>query len=414
MPVSIDCFGASREVGRSAFLLNTDKRIMLDYGIKIFDPSGESKHPADDIIPDFAVITHAHLDHSGFVPALYRNSRIRWYATPPTKDFCEVLWKDSMKIMGPELPYGKGEFKKALRYWDSLLYEKPMYSGETKITAHDAGHIAGASIIEVDYKGKKICYTGDLKLEETCMHKGAEPIEDVDMLIIESTYGDKDHPPRKDQEKKLINGMRETVEDGGTLLLPAFSLGRTQELLYLIRKYDKEVPVYVDGMGRELTRRYLENKEYIKRPGRFASAVNSVNLIGGHRERESATDEPGVIISSAGMMSGGPIMGYLFNVNRKSKVVFTGFCMEDTNGHKLQTEGYIEKDGYELYVDLPVQYLDFSAHAGRKELIEFIKKANPEKLVLVHGDSPEVFAEELREGYGFDAIAPVLSQRIEI
>jgi putative mRNA 3-end processing factor len=395
-------------------MLNTDKKIMFDYGIKIFDQSGEPKYPADDTIPDLAIISHAHLDHSGFVPALYRNSKIRWYATPPTKDFCEVLWKDSMKIMGPELPYGKSEFKKAMKYWNPMLYGKPMNFGKTKVTMHDAGHIAGAGIILAEHEGKRICYTGDLKLEETCMHKGAEPIEDIDMLIIESTYADKDHPPRKDQEKALIAEMRETIEDGGTLLLPAFSLGRTQELLSLVRKYDKDVPVYIDGMGRELTNRYIKHRDYIKRPERFSSAVNSVNLIGGYRERSAATNEPGVIISSAGMMSGGPIMGYLFNVNKKSKIIFTGFCMEDTNGHKLQTEGYIEKEGEQLYVDLPVSYLDFSAHAGRKELIEFIKKANPSKIVLVHGDAPEVFADELREAYGFDATAPILGQRIEV
>ncbi|HID72920.1 TPA: hypothetical protein EYP38_03175, partial [Candidatus Micrarchaeota archaeon] len=90
MDFYLDCFGASREVGRSAFLLNTDKKIMLDYGIKIFDPSGKPQYPEDDGMPDFAVISHAHLDHSGFVPAFYRRSKIRWYATLPTRDFCEV------------------------------------------------------------------------------------------------------------------------------------------------------------------------------------------------------------------------------------------------------------------------------------------------------------------------------------
>jgi len=414
MSFHLDCFGASREVGRSAFLLQTDKKIMLDYGIKIFDKSGEAKYPESDIIPDFALITHSHLDHSGFVPAFYRNSKIRWYATPPTRDFCEILWKDSMKIMGPALPYKGSHFKKALKYWSPLLYNKPMYFGDTTVRLHDAGHIAGAAMLNIEYGGKRVVYTGDFKLEETQMHAGADTIKDVDVLIIESTYAQKDHPPRKEIEERFAEEMRETLDNGGNFLMPAFSLGRTQELISLIRKYDRNIPVFVDGMGRELTKLYLRNPSYIKDAKRFRKDVQSVTLVKDMQDRKLATQSPSVIVSSAGMMSGGPVLGYLFNVNSKSKVVFSGYCMEDTNGWRLQNEGYILKDEQELEVDLPIEYLDFSAHAGRKELLQFIRAANPEKVVLVHGDSPDSFAQELREGYGIDAIAPVIGQRIEL
>ncbi|MFH1393280.1 MAG: MBL fold metallo-hydrolase [Candidatus Micrarchaeota archaeon] len=414
MAFHLECFGASREVGRSAFLLQTDKRIMLDYGIKIFDPSGQAQYPANDITPDFAVISHAHLDHSGFVPAFYRNSKIRWYATPPTRDFCEVLWKDSMKIMGPDLPYTVGHYKKALKYWAPMLYGRPVHTGETRIKLHDAGHIAGAAIVDIEYKGKRVCYTGDFKMEATQMHEGAKKVKDVDTLIIESTYAQRDHPPRRELEQKFVEEMRETLDSGGNFLLPAFSLGRTQELISLIRKYDRNIPVFVDGMGRELTRLYLKNPQYIRDAKRFRKDVQTVTLVKDLRDRRMATQSPSVIVSSAGMMSGGPVLGYLFNVNQKSKVVFTGYCMQDTNGWLLQNEGHIIKNDQELSVDLPVEYLDFSAHAGRKELIQFIKAANPERVILVHGDSPEIFAQELREGYGIDANAPVLGERIEL
>lgn len=410
----LECFGAAREVGRSAVLLQTDKRIMLDYGIKIYDPSGNPQYPINNITPDFAVISHAHLDHSGFVPAFYRNSKIRWYATPPTKDLCEVLWKDSMKIMGSELPYRLKHYKKALKYWSPLVYGQHMHTGDTRISLHDAGHIAGASIINAKYKGKKICYTGDFKMGGSCMHKGAKPVKDVDVLIIESTYADKDHPPRKEIEQQMADEIKETIDQGGNVLLPSFALGRTQEMISIVRKYHKHVPVFVDGMGRELTKIYLKYSKYIKDAKTFRKDVKSVRLIGGMRDRIMATREPSVIISSAGMLNGGPALRYLFNLNNRSKVIFTGYCMEDTNGWKLQNEGYVTKGEEDLYLELPIEYLDFSAHGGRKDLLEFINKANPDKVVLVHGDNPEVFAEELREGYGYDAIAPILGERIDI
>lgn len=414
MAIYLDCLGASREVGRSAFILQTDKRIMLDYGVKIFDQSGKPKFPIDSDAPDFALISHAHLDHSGFVPALYRNSNVRWFATPPTRDFCELLWLDSMKIMGQELPYRESHFKKALKYWSPALYGHTMHAGNTRIDLTDAGHIAGAAIATIEYEGRRICYTGDFKMEGTCMHQGAKAVKDVDVLIMESTYASRDHPPREELERSFVEEMKETLQNGGNILLPAFSLGRTQELISLIRKHDRHIPVFVDGMGRELTRIYLRHPAYLRDAKRFRKDVQTVKLVAGPQDKQRATHEPSVIVSSAGMMAGGPALEYLFRLNHKSKVIFSGYCMEGTNGWKLQNEGYVTKDEQDLYSDLPVEYLDFSAHAGRKELLEFIRKANPEKVVLVHGDSSEAFAEELRQDHGYDAVSPVLGQKLEL
>jgi len=414
MTISLDCLGASREVGRSAFLLQTDRQILLDYGVKIFDQSGMPKFPSENIMPDIAIISHAHLDHSGYVPALYKHSKIKWFGTSPTEEICEILWLDSMKIMQKNLPYNLKHFKRATKGFHPIPYNRSFHSGETEITLTDAGHISGAAITTLDYKGKRVCYTGDFKMSETDMHKGAEPVKDVDLLVIESTYANREHPPRKQLEKKFMAEIRETVENGGTVILPAFSLGRTQELISVVRKYDKNVPVFVDGMGKELTRIYLKYKNYIKDPRAFQKAVSSVQMVRSIPDKKRASRVPGVIITSAGMMSGGPVLNYLFNVNRKSKVIFTGYCIEETNGWKLLNQGYITKDEHDLTVDLPVEYLDFSAHAGKQGLLNFIKESNPEKIALVHGDGPEAFAQELITDFGYDAIAPFLGDRIEI
>jgi len=414
MELFLDCFGASGEVGRSAFLLHTDKKILLDYGVKIFDKSGKPQYPSSDVDPDFAVISHAHLDHSGFVPALYRKGRIRWYATPPTVELCELLWADSMKIMGPELPYRLNHYNRALKDWNPLMYGQLLHTGDTKITFSDAGHISGAAIVNIEHRGKKICYTGDFKMEDTFMHKGARPVEDVDVLIIESTYAFRDHPPRKQVEKQITDEIRETVDKGGTALFPAFSLGRTQELLALVRSYDPQVPVFIDGMGRKIINVYLRHPKYIRDANSFKRAVKSATLVQGPNDKREAIKGGGVIISSAGMMSGGPVLNYLFNVNSESKVIFTGYCIEGTNGWKIQHDGYITIDERDLEVDLPIEYMDLSAHAGRSDLLNFIKWANPGKIVLVHGDETERFATELRDDFGYDAVAPKIGDKIDL
>jgi putative mRNA 3-end processing factor len=409
----VECLGASREVGRSAFMLHTDRNIMLDYGIKLFDESGEAKFPL--VSPekiDMMVLSHAHLDHSGCLPSLYKKNRIRWYATPPTKDICEILWEDSLKIMGAKAPYEPHHMKKAMKNWDPMLYKHPIQIGETKIELHDAGHISGASLVQVEHKGKTFLYTGDFKSEETFMHKGAKPIEEVDYLMIETTYAKREHPPRRETEERLMAEIHETLENGGNALLPAFALGRTQELITLIRSHDREIPVFVDGMGRAITKVYMQYPQYIKDPEMFKKAVRSVTLVESPGDRKAALSVPSVVISSAGMMNGGPMMSYLFNANSDSKMIFTGYCVEGTNGWLLQNKGTIMQDEQELKVDLPIEYLDLSAHAGRSDVMQFIKKANPQKVLLVHGDKPEDFAIELKEDHGLDAVAPLPGERV--
>ncbi|MFH1222270.1 MAG: MBL fold metallo-hydrolase [Candidatus Micrarchaeota archaeon] len=411
--VSLDCLGASGEVGRSAFLLNTDKKILLDYGVKIFDATGKPQFPSENIRPDAMVLSHAHLDHSGFIPALYKKNKIRWFATPPTKEICEMLWKDSMKIMGENLPYTENHFKTSLKNWSPLTYGHEQTIGETSVSLTDAGHIAGAGIVTLEYKGKRIVYTGDFKLEDTRMHFGAKTVKDANVLIMESTYAYREHPDRKETEQLIMKEIRETVAGGGTVLFPAFSLGRTQELIALVRRYDKNVPVFVDGMGKDITNIYMKYGNYIREPAVFKKAVDNVTMVRSMEDRKAATQEPGVIISSAGMMSGGPVLTYLFNVNRFSRIIFTGYNVEGSNGWSMLNKGFITQDNQELMVDLPAGYLDLSAHAGRKELLKFVEDATPEKVILVHGDHPDDFAEELQAA-GYDAVAPKLGDRIEL
>lgn len=412
---TLHCLGASQEVGRSAFLLETDKRILLDYGLKVFDLSGEPKYPISlPVRPDVMLLSHAHLDHSGFIPHLYKDQKLRWYGTPPTREICEILWRDSMKIMGENLPYTVNHFQQALRNWNSIAYGQQLSLGETTARFFDAGHIAGSSMIELVHKNRAIVYTGDFKMEETRMHKGAKPIEDVGAVIIDCTYGLREHPDRRGLEKKLADEISETVSEGGSIVFPAFSLGRTQELISIVRAYNKTVPIFVDGMGRSITNVYAKYHKYIKDPIKFKKDISTVTMINDPRDRKFATRTPSVVITSAGMMEGGPVLEYVVNVNSRSKLIFTGYNVEGTNGWKLLNKGYITLNSRDLEVSLPAEYLDFSAHASRTDILNFIKWANPEKIVVIHTDVGKEFERELREDFGFDAVAPAVGDKIEL
>lgn len=414
MAFELSCLGASREVGRSAFLLKTDKKMIIDYGIKIFDKSGQPKFPEEtNVEPDLALISHAHLDHSGYIPYLYTHSKTQWVSTPPTRDIVEILVADSMKIMGDKLPFDDSHYKRMLKYWIPTVYGRKMQMGNTDITFQDAGHISGSAMIEIEHEGRKLLYTGDFKSEETRLHAGEKYNGEVDVLVIESTYSNREHPNREDIERKLADEISETLKEGGNVLLPAFSLGRSQELIRIIRARHKKVPIYLDGMGKSITEVYLKYGDYIKDVAGFKKDVKSINMVSNPEDRIRATDKPSVIISSAGMLEGGPALRYLMNLNSNSKIVFTGYNVEGTNGWRLINEGGVLIDGNELTVDLPVEYLDFSAHAGKNELLEFVKKTNPQKIVCVHGDKTDEFSKELNE-MGFDAVAPRVGEMLEL
>ena len=409
------CFGASNEVGRSAFILKTDKSTLLDYGIKVFGKEGKPEFPLDlNQRIDAAILSHAHLDHSGFIPNLYRFSKARWYATPPSRDLCEILWKDSMKIMGNGLPYRVNHFNKALKYWTPVMYGQNLRMGQTNFRFLDAGHIAGSMMIEAQYERKKVVYTGDFKIEETRLHKGARHIEDVDTVIIDSTYAKKEHPNRKEAERKIADEITETLKRGGTALFPAFSLGRTQELIRIVRAYHKDIDIFVDGMGRAISQIYLKHSNYIRDAKEFRKEVNSTYFVRGPRDKKKAVENPAVIISSAGMMEGGPVLSYLMSIPRESKIIFSGYVVEGTNGWKLQNEGYVTIEGEDMDVDIEVENIDLSAHAGRSDILNFIKWANPNKVIIVHSDCAKDFEKELKEDFGYNAIAPDVGEVIEL
>ncbi|MDE1798196.1 MAG: MBL fold metallo-hydrolase, partial [Candidatus Micrarchaeota archaeon] len=166
-------------------------------------------------------------------------------------------------------------------------------------------------------------------------------------------------------------------------------------------------------MGVEASRIASGFPAYIKDAKRFRSQLESCNIVKDPRDRKRVLTEPSVIISTAGMLQGGPAMGYLLSLNDKSEIIFTGYSVEGTNGWNLLQNGYVEKDGQRIQPAAPVRYLDFSAHAGRSELFKFVEQTNAQKVFCIHGDRCADFAEELKLE-GFDAYAPKLGEKVEL
>ncbi len=413
-------YGGAREVGRSAILLETGAmRIMLDYGVKL---DGETEYPLPfEGLLDAMIISHAHLDHSGYVPHYFAEADVPVYMTPPTLDLSELLWKDMINVArrkGQAPPYTKENVHDAkIHTVVQDYYELTPLSPTVSFEFYDAGHIPGASLTKLYTPEGTVLYSGDFKIESTRLHVGADLSNvEADVLIIESTYADKDHPPRVDLEKQFVEDVKKTLEEGGFVLLPVFAVGRAQEIVDILVSH-RVGPIYFDGMARKATKIILRHPEYISNPLRLKKAMRKVHWIKGERDREKALREPAVIVSTAGMLQGGPILTYILNLRNdpRSKIIFTGYQVEDSPGRRVLEEGILEADGYEFRLKTQVQYYDFSAHAGRSELFELARRSNAEYVIVVHGDEPNAvrLAEELREE-GFETFAPKLGEHIEI
>ncbi|VVC00296.1 Ribonuclease J [uncultured archaeon] len=420
--VKITFKGASQEVGRSAFLLDDGDKVLLDYGVKLTPGDTEYPLPVKTNL-NAAIISHAHLDHSGNLPHLFQETSCLVYMTPPTLGIARILWFDTLKIAGLEgmdAKFAKDEIAKTEKFTFPLPYEKTMDITEnTSMVFHDAGHIVGSALTELRFRRSSVVYTGDFRYTETRLHNAAnfEGINDCDCLITESTYGDREHSDRKETEKLFVESVQETIDRGGHALLPSFAVGRSQELIDILNEYDISAPIYYDGMGQSVAKIYLENPSYLKNPKFLKKALSKVNFIRNPKQRKHALKEPSVIVCTSGMMQGGSVYAYLPQIyhDKASKIILSGYQVAETPGRGLLETGKLTIEGFMVDVTAGIEHFDFSAHAGREELFRAIGKLNPEKVVCVHGDAETTrkFAEGVR-AEGYEAIIPELGKTVEV
>ncbi len=400
--------GGCQEVGKSSIFVNTGKeKFVMDHGIEVQEGHSPIQPPMD---LSGVFITHAHLDHSGFVPGLYsRGYRGRTFATPATFDISHMLLEDSLKVQkkrGMTQGFTSQDIRTMGRNEKIMAFNDPQEIGSSTVELLSAGHIPGASMVKIESRAGSILYTGDVKFISTDFMFGADSdVGHVQTLISESTYSYKNHPDRDELKKKLLEIIEDTCHNGGITILPAFAVGRTQEILMMLK--DIQFPIYVDGMGIRATHRMLSHPKSFRNPGMLREAIERAHCIRKQPERKEAVSGPAVIITTAGMLQGGPVSFYISQLAKRKdcSMVLTGYQVEGTAGRTLMDTGIYDNGEMTANPEFPIHFLDFSAHTDRDHLIEFYKKVNPEKLVLVHGDRTPEFAEELR-GMGFDAIAP--------
>lgn len=431
--IKLQFLGAAGTVTGSKYLLTAgSSKIMIDCGL--FQGLKELRLRNWELCPcpgttcDAVVLTHAHIDHTGYLPRLVQQGFSGpIYATPSTVDLCEILLPDSAHLQEEEARYanktGSSKHKPAKPLYTAKdaeetlrLFHKVPYHTPTKITKditvtfHNAGHILGSSIVECRVKndGKEtiILFSGDLGRYKAPILNDPEKVADTQYLIIESTYGNRTHSTesRKDGLARII---KDCVKRGGCLLIPAFAIGRTQEILYTLRELEEEkvipaLPVYVDSpMAIDATKLFHSYKEehdiemkLFEKNGKSPFQAKNLHFTRSKDESKSLnrTQLPAIIISANGMATGGRIMHHLMHrlPDERNIVLFVGYQAEGTRGRKmLEGESEIKLFGEMVTIRAKVEQLTcFSAHADADELLRWLHTATkaPQTVFVTHGE----------------------------
>lgn len=447
--VRLTPLGGSREVGRSCFLLETpESKALLDCGVNVAStkdayPLLDSlEFPLDEL--DAVILSHAHLDHSGFIPYLYKYGyKGPTYCTPPTRDVMALLQLDFVDVVakeGRDPPYTQRHIEEMIKYTIARDYgEVTDIAPDMRITFHNAGHILGSASVHI-HLGRgahNILYTGDFKFGYTKLFNSVNlRYPRIETLIMESTYGGpKDiQPARYVSDKRLIQSIKRTVSKGGSVLIPVFAIGRAQEIMLVIEEYAKknnwEIPVYIDGMTREASAIHTAYPEFMRRNVKKRILHNNspfdsdIFIVVDKTQRESIGEEKGsVILSPAGMLTGGPSVEYFKALceNPKNGTIFVGYQGEGTLGKKIQRMGLqnnhkkvpLQDNGKTKGFDVKmhIETIEgFSGHSDRNQLLGFFKKLKPKpnRVITMHGDEKSCtnLARTMSYNYKVEASAP--------
>lgn len=437
--VRITALGGFKEVGRSSILVETaESKVLIDFGLN----PGVSKPPnsyprldAVDISPediDAVIISHAHIDHCGLVPLLFKfGYRGPVYTTEATRDLMTLLQLDFLDLSrreGRTAPYTHKEVQQMILHTIPLKYgETTDITPDIKLTFYNAGHILGSAMVHLHIGNGfyNILYTGDMKYQKTrLLEKADDQFPRVDALILESTYGTTVLPSRKEAEDRLIDVIKKTVERRGKVLIPTLSVGRAQEIMLVLReafikKLLPEIPVYIEGMIDEVTSIYMAYPELLARETfqLFKSGENPFTYDTFKRvdDRNARIDiieskEPSIIMATSGMMTGGPVVEYFRYLapDPRNTLLFVNYQVQGTLGRKIR-DGVkeimmqTEDERIEVVkVAMEVHSIEgFSGHSDREQLVSFLKymEPKPKKIILNHGEASVVseFAEFLNK-----------------
>lgn len=461
--MNIRFLGAVKGVTGSCHLVEFNgKKVLLDCGM--YQGKDESLNFQDfEVNPkeiDYLLLSHSHIDHSGRIPLLVKKGfEGIIYCTRPTYDLCQIMLIDSAHIQETEAEWKNRKSKRSgkrlvepmytqkdaaesLKYFKPVLYDQIVNVDENLVVKfRDAGHILGSAVVEMWFKDEeetiKLVFSGDLGMDEKPLLRDPTIIDSADYLIIEATYGNRVHENIESRAEELIKIILETTDRGGTVVIPSFAVGRTQEIIYELNKYYddkckicgtenqlKKIPVYIDSpLASKATEIFKRNTSV------FDEEVKETILSGDDPlefenlhftqsvEESKALNfsyEPKIIISASGMCEAGRIKHHLkHNLWRKeSSIVFVGYQAEGTLGRRiLDGEKDVKILGEEIHINAEIHNVEgFSGHADKPSLIKWLKgfKDKPKKIFIVHGEqeSKDDFADEVRKTLGVECIVP--------
>lgn len=395
------------DIGASCVLVTAgDDALLIDCGAQPGDrPAAESGPPGLAKVKGRklagVVITHAHHDHAGYVPALLAQHRgLAVYATSPTADILATMWRDSARVMArrADPAFGQGEVDRALDALVETAFGTPLRIGSLTVELFPAGHIVGAASVVVTAGGQRVVISGDVSVSKQATVDGFLPSASAqapDLLVLESTYGaDTEQEPRAAAVEAFVSTARNVTNAGGVLLVPAFALGRAQEVALLCKEKLPDVPVLIDGLAREVSEVYERHLPEGRRV--FGDHVRAVPA-GGTREA-IAKFRTGVVISTSGMLHQGPVLAWARRVlpDPRSGLAVVGYQDAESPGRKLlrlaDTGGGMldlpTHDGNteRIEVQASVTRFGLGAHANAAQLRQIVQRLQPHSLMLVHGE----------------------------
>ena len=424
--VMLFCLGGVKQVGRSCFIVVTpETKVMLDCGINPGEMSGLDAYPRldwfnfdlDDL--DAVVISHAHIDHQGFLPTLFKYGyRGPVYCTEPTLPLMILLQTDSVKIAnsnGTYLPYAARDVNEVIKHCITLPYGKPTdISPDVTITLNNAGHIMGSATVHLNISGAhNILYSGDYKYAKTQLLDSAVSMYPrVETLITESTYGNTTDvmPDQQSVYRGFTESINKTLMEGGKVLLPVPAVGRAQEIMLVMAKEMKEgklieSPIYIEGMISEASAIHMSYAHYLGSDVRksVSQGINPFQseyftVISGYGKRDDILNDenPAIVMATSGMLEGGPSVEYFKELapNPKNKIMFVSYQINGTLGRRvldgaMSEVSMMDKSGKVKVVPVrcQTQKIDgFSGHSDFNQIMNFVSRIRPKRVLVNHGE----------------------------